>query len=56
MSTGEVIVKVMDLLRKGEISGMTPNGEVYKLVSSKKYLSGDVIVGNVLVCNGNQVK
>lgn len=36
MSTGEVIVKVMDLLRKGEISGMTPNGEVYKLVSSKK--------------------
>lgn len=36
MSTGEVIVKVMDLLRKGEITTMTPNGEVYKLVSSKK--------------------
>lgn len=36
MSTGEVIVKVMDLLRKGEISRMTPNGEVYRMVSSKK--------------------
>ena len=36
MSTGEVIVKVMDLLRKGEITTMTPNGEVYRMVSSKK--------------------
>ena len=36
MSTGEVIVKVMDLLRRGEISSMTPNGEVYKMVANKK--------------------
>ena len=39
MSTGEVIVKVMALLRSGKITTMTTNREVYDMVSDKKDLN-----------------
>ena len=49
--------QLMVVNEEGKLEGLPYNPIATEMVVSMcKYLSGDVIVGNVLVCNGYQVK
>lgn len=46
----DIVVRVMDLLRRGKISSMTPNCEVLKILLSEKIIEGmkiDTVVDNI---------
>ena len=49
--------QMMVVNEEGKLEGLPYNPLATMIVASKcKYLSGDIIVGDVLVCDGNQVK